>query len=632
MLDLERKQAFKSSPLSAIHLAAQAAAAAEPADVDMPSSLTDSLAGLVTAMSSDVDRVRVALWKIADNTQRQTGTLHEMVVSAHGAARESGDTMAVVVQAREQAHSAERQTEAVTAEVDELAQGVGALAHLSREAMEQVAALVTLTERLNEIVDFVREVSERTNLLSLNASIEAARAGTHGRGFTVVASEIRKLAESTRSATREMETLLGGVRQRALSSSEITRRADAAVAASRQTSESALSGLRVIDAAVDDVLGVFDRVQSAITEQVKQSEAFARTAEGVLAASRSHYDEAAHSVLSINSLQYHTSSISAEMAPPSWSPERPFRVATLLDADSLPGRTLLRFRDNVRARTKGRLRIEVETSYKSRGLGQFQTLIDLRMGEIALSAVTSSVLGNILRDAQALELPFLFDSREHANAVFDGPFGRRLLDAASDLGLVGLGFVENGFRQLSNSVRPIATPEDLADLRVRIVESPIYLFFAECLRMTPVPLGLDKLYDALRTKQVHAQDNPLPNFVALRLRDVQPHLTLTSHCYSPQIIVANAQIFAQLGEFRDDVTAALDEAIAWHRRYAGELDREALAQLSGKVQVRTLDALGRQRFVKAVEPVYERMELLIGAQAVAAVRNAAAAARGRRIS
>ncbi len=596
----------------------------------LQASLTGTLTSLIGAMSTDVDRVRVALWQIADNTQRQTGTLHEMVVSAQGAAREAGETMVVVAQAREQAQSAERQTEAVTAEVDQLAKGVTALAHLSREAMEQVAALVTLTERLDEIVDFVREVSERTNLLSLNASIEAARAGTHGRGFTVVASEIRKLAESTRSATREMETLLNGVRQRAVSSSEITRRADEAVSGSRATSESALAGLRVIDGAVDDMLGVFERVQGAIAEQVARGEAFAQTAADVLAASQSHYDEAAHSVLSINALQYRTSSISSELDPPAWSPERPFRIATMLEADTLPGRTLSRFAENLAARTKGRLRVEMETSYKARGLGQLQSLIDLRVGDIALTGLTSSVLGNVLSEAQALELPFLLDSREHANAVFDGPFGRRLLDATAGLGLVGLGFIENGFRHLSNSVRPIALPEDLTDLRVRIVESPIYLFFAECLRMTPVPVGLAGLYEALRTKKIHAQDNPLPNFVALRLPDVQPYLTLTAHSFSSQIMVANAAIFAQLGELRDDVFAARDEAIAWHRRYAAELDREATARLSGKVQVRTLDPAQRQRFVKAVEPVYERMERLIGTEAVVAMRNAAAAARVRR--
>jgi tripartite ATP-independent transporter DctP family solute receptor len=590
-------------------------------------STVEAVETIVAVMAAEVARVRVALGKIAANAQRQTGSLREIAGSAQHAAREAGDTMAVVAQARAQARNAERQTAAVAAQVGDLAGGVSRLSDLTQEAMEQVAALVNLTERLDEVVDFVRDVSERTNLLSLNASIEAARAGAHGRGFTVVATEIRRLAESTRAATREMEGLLSGVRARALSSGEITRRTGDAVATNRTASEAARAGLATIDGAVADVLGAFERVEGAIGAHVAQSEEYQRTAEEVLETSHSHYNEAAQSVLSINSLQYHTTAVSATMTPPRWTRDRAFRVVTLLDAASLPGQTLLRFRENVVRRTGGRVRVEVETSYKSRGLGQFQTLIDLRMGEVALSAVTSSVVGNVLRQAQTLELPFLFDSRDHANALFDGPFGRGLLAQARDLGLVGLGYVENGFRHLSNDVRPVATPEDLAGLRMRIVESPIYLFFAECLRMTPEPIGIDQLYDALRAKRVDGQDNPVANVHAMRLYEAQRYLTLTAHCYSAQIVLANAAIFDQLGEFRDDVVAALDEAIAWQRRYAAELDRDVVERLRRKIAVRVLTPPERERFVKAVEPVYQRVEFLLGRETLAAVRAAANAAR-----
>ena len=593
-----------------------------------PSHLTsESLDGTVRAMSRDVDLVRGALGKIAASAQRQTGSLREIASSAQHAAREAADTMAVVTQARGQARDAEIHAGTVTAQVDELAHGVGKLAELSREGMEQVAGLVDLTGRLDEILDFVREVTERTNLLSLNASIEAARAGVHGRGFTVVAAEIRKLAESTRSATREMETLLTGIRKRALSSSEITRRTDDAVAGSRATSEAALSGLRVIGSAVEDVLGAFGRVEEAIAEHVAQGEEFERTAQEVLETSHEYYGEAAQSALAINALHYHTTSITALANPPHWTQQRPLRVATLLEPDTLPARMLARFCDGVRKRTDGRVRVEFLPSYQSRGVGQFQTLIDLRAGELAISAVTTSVFGNVMREAQALELPFLFESREHANAVLDGPVGQRLLEKAADYGLVGLGFVENGFRHLSNSVRPIATPEDVAEMRIRVVESPVYLFFAEALGMTAVAIPVDKLLAALRTKQVAGQDNPLPNFMALRLYEAQPYLTLSAHFFSTQVVLANSAIFEQLGEYRDDVVAALDEAISWHRTYAVQLDRDAISQLAGKVQVRSLSAAERERFRSAVQPVYDRVEVLIGREAVAAARSAASAAR-----
>jgi TRAP-type C4-dicarboxylate transport system substrate-binding protein len=181
-------------------------------------------------------------------------------------------------------------------------------------------------------------------------------------------------------------------------------------------------------------------------------------------------------------------------------------------------------------------------------------------------------------------------------------------------------------RHYTNDVREICAADDIRDLRMRTLEGPVHLYVASALDLTPYPMPLGKVYEALRERRIDGQDNPLPTIVGTKFYEHQRFLTLTAHTYTPQILVANPDVLASLGDRRAIVEKAAERAIAWQRECAAQFDADALAQLRRHMKVTTLDDAGRQTFVRATAPVYERAADLVGAAELAALRKAADAA------
>jgi TRAP-type C4-dicarboxylate transport system substrate-binding protein len=132
--------------------------------------------------------------------------------------------------------------------------------------------------------------------------------------------------------------------------------------------------------------------------------------------------------------------------------------------------------------------------------------------------------------------------------------------------------------------------------------------------------------DALRERRIDGQDNPLPTIVSTKFYEHQRFLTLTAHTYTPQILVANPDVLASLGDGRAIVEKAAERAIAWQRDAAAKFDADALAELRRHLKVTTLDDAERETFVRATAPVYERAADLVGEAELVALRNAARAA------
>jgi TRAP-type C4-dicarboxylate transport system substrate-binding protein len=181
-------------------------------------------------------------------------------------------------------------------------------------------------------------------------------------------------------------------------------------------------------------------------------------------------------------------------------------------------------------------------------------------------------------------------------------------------------------RHYTNDVREVRVADDMRDLRMRTLEGPVHLYVASALDLTPYPMPLGKVFAAMREGRIDGQDNPLPTIVGAKFYEHQRFLTLSAHTYTPQILIANPELLASLGERRTIVEKAAERAIAWQREQAAKFDSDALAQLRRHMKVTMLDDAGRQTFVRATEPVYERAADLVGAAELAALRKAADAA------
>jgi tripartite ATP-independent transporter DctP family solute receptor len=211
-----------------------------------------------------------------------------------------------------------------------------------------------------------------------------------------------------------------------------------------------------------------------------------------------------------------------------------------------------------------------------------------------------------------LNIPYLFESREHAFKVLDGEIGEDLADNLPNRGLINLGFMENGWRHMTNNKQPIKTSEDASSLKIRVQESPPYISFIKALGSTPVPVPFGELYTALEQKVVDGQENPLAQIYLNKFNEVQKYLTLTAHNYDAAVFIMSKTTFDTLpADLQKVVKESAKEAIKYERKVALEDENELLENLR-KTEIEIEENPDLNSFREAVRPVYKEFEESIG--------------------
>lgn len=175
---------------------------------------------------------------------------------------------------------------------------------------------------------------------------------------------------------------------------------------------------------------------------------------------------------------------------------------------------------------------------------EIDILRKIQAGEIQMGVITSGPFDEFVPEARVVDYPFLFESYKQADLVLEGELGRKLLKSLEKAGFRGLAFAENGFRNLTAD-KPVHSVEDVAGLRIRVMQSVIHQEIWRTLGATPVPLGWP-ISKELKDKTVEAQENPLSPIWLYKLYALQKYLILTRHVYSTHIAVANLAWFQSL--------------------------------------------------------------------------------------
>ena len=236
-------------------------------------------------------------------------------------------------------------------------------------------------------------------------------------------------------------------------------------------------------------------------------------------------------------------------------------------------------------------------------------------GTLQMTAVSAGVLANFVKEVGLIELPFLYSDREAAHRLLDDrEIKAGFSKQCEPRGLVFLGYTEFGFRDITNSRKPVTRPDDLKGLKMRIMDGPMFVDTFRALGATPVALPFPEIFGALEQKVIDGQDYPLFTAVMMRFTEVNRFATVTNHILTECPVVMNKKFWESLTPGQQNI---LREAAEVQVREARERSEKARADAidkarSQRVEITVLSFQDRAEFRRAVKPVYDRYREVAG--------------------
>ena len=274
--------------------------------------------------------------------------------------------------------------------------------------------------------------------------------------------------------------------------------------------------------------------------------------------------------------------------------------------------------DEIEAGTGGRYTCQ---HFASSALGGEREMIEaVQLGTQDLVNTSTGPLGNFVPEAKIFDIPFLFRDYAHARKVMDGPIGQDVLKGMRSKGLIGLAWGENGFRHMTNNKRPIVAATDAAGLKVRTMENKVHMAGYKTFGILPTPMAFPELFTALQQGTVDGQENPIPVILAAKFSQVQKHLSLTGHVYSPAVFILSPNVWGKLSDADKKVfTDGAVKAAAAQRKRVNDDEATGIAQLK-KDGMQVVEKVDGESFRKAVAPAYAEFAKEFGADKIAAIQ------------
>ena len=286
-----------------------------------------------------------------------------------------------------------------------------------------------------------------------------------------------------------------------------------------------------------------------------------------------------------------------------------------------------RFAELVEKKSGGKLKVQV---FPGGTLGSDQANISaLQGGTLEMAAMNSGIFASLVKEFAIYDFPFLFGTPHEADAVVDGPFGQNLHRKLEDKGLVGLAYYELGFRELTNSKRPVKTVDDIAGLKLRVIPNPINIDWVKALGANPTPLPFPELYSALEQGAVDGQENPVATIKGAKLYEVQKYMTLTNHQYNPQSVVVSKKFWDSLSPAdRKVLQEAATESAAYQRTQSRAQLQAGMEDLrKGGMQITELPPAEIAKLREKMKPVIAKHSATVGEDTVKAIQAELAKAR-----
>ena len=287
-----------------------------------------------------------------------------------------------------------------------------------------------------------------------------------------------------------------------------------------------------------------------------------------------------------------------------------------LAEDSVQGRAANFFAEEVARLSDGKLKVRAFCCASLGNDNQMQAALVGGAQEMMVGS-TATLVG-IVKEFGVFDLPFLFKNPETADKVLDGPFGQKLLDKLPEYGLIGLVYWENGFRDLTNSQRPITSAEDLSGIKLRVMQNPVFLDVFSNLGANAVPMPFAELFTALETGTVDGQENPVTTIQTSKFYEVQKYLTISRHVYSPWIVTASEVWWDKLSDDEKNIMRqAADASRDFERKDSRESTQKALVYLQEQgMEINELSDGEVQKMQEKVKPVVDKYQQELGEDTV----------------
>ena len=252
-----------------------------------------------------------------------------------------------------------------------------------------------------------------------------------------------------------------------------------------------------------------------------------------------------------------------------------------LNEASNQGRAAKVFADAVEKASGGKMKV--------RAIGAAALGPDIQMQQALIGGAQEMMVGStatlvgITKEMALWDTPFLLNNVKEADALLDGKVGQTVMAKLPEKGLVGLVYWENGFRNLTNSKRPVTKMEDLDGIKLRVMQNNVFLDSFKTLGANAVPMPFSELFSALETQTVDGQENPFNTILSSKFFEVQKYLTVTNHVYSPWIVLVSKKWWDGLSKVEQKILQdAANASREFERKDTREEAAKALGDLKGK--------------------------------------------------
>jgi TRAP-type transport system periplasmic protein len=286
--------------------------------------------------------------------------------------------------------------------------------------------------------------------------------------------------------------------------------------------------------------------------------------------------------------------------------ERTIKFGHLNNPDHPVSLGVKRFAELLAAKSGGKLKVQ---EFPASALGnELQQQSALQGGVQEMSAPATTSLAGIVKEFGLLDFPFTVSTFAQADALLDGPFGQALIAKLPKKGLIALGYWDLGFRNVTNSKRPIARAEDLEGLKIRVIPNPVFIETFKAFKANPVPMPFAELYVALDSKAVDGQENPYAVIRSNKFYEVQQYLSATNHVYGANILLVGKRFWDRLSPTEKRLMSeAADESRAYQREVSRAAALSAIAELQAKgMRFNELAPAERARMVAVARIVTDR--------------------------